>query len=405
MEIAVVVFAYNRPDHIQKVLEALESSDTSFSKLIIFQDGMKKSTNISEWEMVGRVIKQIKWCNTEIHIASENKGLSESVVAGVTDVLNRYEAVIVLEDDCVPHPKFLSYMIGGLNKYKDKKQVYSIEGGETWPPVNLPKKNVEDAFFCGRISSLGWGTWRDRWSQYERNYMLLKKIRSTPQAKKRLDIWGRDLEDQLVGNITGRCDSWAVFWALKVIEKGGYCLRPYESLITNIGYDGTGVHSGAARIEIKYRDKDNMEDHVLPDLIQYNTECEEIYKAFLPVPAYKKWECYQKILELWVGMKQRGKSIRIIGQDDEDSLAIWGKGSICDLLLQELEDSKKIKYIIESTPSIDQYRGIPVIPFEELPEDVKIIVVIPIYILESIQWRVKNSKRDIFVVGIDELIQ
>lgn len=403
MDIATIIFTYNRPQHTAKVLDGLKRSEVLPSKLIIFQDGIKKTTDLSDWEKVGEIISKVKWCDTEIYIAPENRGLANSIIAGVSYAFERYDAVIVLEDDCVPHPKFMTYMIAGLNKYEAHKQVYSIGGGDTWP-INLTKEK-EDAYFCGRITSLGWGTWKDRWAQYERDYMILKRIKNDPEGNERLCIWGNDLESQLIGNITGRCDSWAVFWALKVIEKGGYCLLPYESLIKNIGFDGTGVHSGTYEVNIDYRSADSMDDLILPDEVRFSDECKEAYRELLTVtPRIERYRCYQNILISWLEMKQRGGSLKNIGEDKNKAIAVWGKGRMCDLLIQELEGrDERVEYIIESNQSVKQYHGIPVILIDELPESVKTIVVIPVYDMEKIREKVKTSGKKVNIVGIDEL--
>lgn len=405
MDIATIIFTYNRPEHTAKVLEGLKGSEKPPSKLIIFQDGIKETTDISDWEKVGEIISKVEWCDTEIHITPENRGLADSIIAGVSYAFEKYDAVIVLEDDCVPHPKFMTYMIDGLNKYEAYKQVYSIGGGDTWP-INLTKEK-EDAYFCGRISSLGWGTWKDRWAQFERDYMLLKRIRNDPESNERLCTWGNDLENHLIGNITGQCDSWAVFWALKVIEKGGYCLMPYESLISNIGCDGTGVHSGTYEVNIDYRSADNMDDLILPDEVRFSDECKEAYKELLTVtPRIERYRCYQNILISWVEMKQRGGLLKSIGEDKNKAIAAWGKGPICDLLISELEGrDERIEYIIESIRGEEQYHGIPVVSIDGLPESIKTIVVIPVYDMEKINRKIEESgKKFNAVVGIDQLI-
>lgn len=403
METATILFTYNRPEHTKKVLDALKGNEVLPSKLFIFQDGLKESTDVSDWEKVGQIIRNVKWCDTEIHIMSKNRGLANSIISGVSYAFEKYDAVIVLEDDCVPHPKFMTYMVASLNKYEDQKQVYSIGGGDTWP-IKLQKEGA-DAYFCGRISSLGWGTWKDRWIQYDRDYMILKRIKSNPESNERLSIWGSDLENQLIGNITGQCDSWAVFWALKVIEKGGYCLLPYESLITNIGFDGTGVHSGTNKVDINYRSADNMDDHILPDEVQFGEECKEAYKELLSTTSsIEKFRCYQNILTSWVAMKQRGCSIGSIYGDAANSIAVWGKGRICDLLIKEWEGRENITCIIESSQTIERYHDIPIVSINELPITIKTIVVIPVYDLEKIKRKIQQSGKVVDVVGIDELI-
>jgi hypothetical protein len=39
-------------------------------------------------------------------------------------------------------------------------------------------------------------------------------------------------------------NSWAIRWYASIFLKGGLTLNPSQSLINNIGHDGTGIHSG-----------------------------------------------------------------------------------------------------------------------------------------------------------------
>jgi hypothetical protein len=55
-----------------------------------------------------------------IHQAASNKGCAASIIDGVTELFDTYENVIVVEDDLIVGPTFLSYMNAGLNYYADK---------------------------------------------------------------------------------------------------------------------------------------------------------------------------------------------------------------------------------------------------------------------------------------------
>ena len=83
-----------------------------------------------------------------------------SVTNAVTSELKYNDAVILLEDDCVPLSGFFEYMIGGLKKYRFKKNVRSICSYN-----NLDIKS-ESAFFLKRFNPWGWATWRDRWKKH-----------------------------------------------------------------------------------------------------------------------------------------------------------------------------------------------------------------------------------------------
>ena len=240
MKIGIAVFAYNRSWHLQQVLDGLQKNE-SIDKLYVFQDGLKFEHHRKEWEKVREIIENISWCAKTCVYSDQNKGLAKSIVGGINFVLKENDAVVVLEDDCVPTANFVSFMKQCFEKYDNDKNIYSVTG-YAWP-ISLPK-DAYDIYGCGRISSWGWGTWKDRWEQYQIDNTIVNRMKKDKDSSRELATWGRDLEDTVIGNIKGQADSWAVYWALRVIEKGGICINPYQSLIQNIGTDGTGVHCG-----------------------------------------------------------------------------------------------------------------------------------------------------------------
>ncbi len=269
MKIATVVFTYNRSKHTKQVLDGLKQNTILPEKLFIFQDGLKRQEHKKEWIKVNELIHKINWCDTKIIVSAFNKGLSASIISGINEVFKSYDAAIILEDDCVPAANFICFMNQCFEKYKDNKKVYSISG-YSWP-IELAKKQY-DIYGCGRISSWGWGTWKDRWMIYEKDYEIIKKMKQSKELSQNLARWGNDLEDTLVGNVRGICDSWAVFWALNVILKQGICINPYQSLIKNIGMDGTGVHCGISdEFEVEYTNE-KKDKFYLPDELYFYSE-------------------------------------------------------------------------------------------------------------------------------------
>lgn len=262
MKVATLLFTYNRSYHTKQVIDSLKQSTILPQKLFVFQDGIRRNEDADEWKKVNSLISQIDWCDKEIVVSECNRGLSAAILSGIEYVFREYDAIIVLEDDCVPTANFISFMYQCFEKYQDNKKVYSISG-YSWPI--LLEKDQYDAYGCGRISSWGWGTWKDRWDIYEKDYELIKKMKREEASSKSLAMWGWDLEDTLIGNVKGESDSWAVFWAAKVIENEGICINPYDSLIQNIGHDGLGVHCGKTnRFQVEIPN-DLIEDFKLPN--------------------------------------------------------------------------------------------------------------------------------------------
>lgn len=262
MKIATILFTYHRSYHTEKVLAALKENTILPQKLLIFQDGLKPDEDDSEWKKVNKLIQGIDWCDKEVIVSNFNKGLADSIVSGVDYAFKKYDAVIVLEDDCVASPSYMQFMVQGLTKYEDVKKVYSVSGF-SWPIK--PEKSCYDAYSCGRFSSLGWGTWKDRWADFKRDANVLKRLKADRSGSRNLLTWGKDLEEMLAGTIRGQYDSWGVYWALNIIENDGICMNPYISLIDHIGWDSTGTNAdSSAAFEIE-TSTDRVNEFVFPD--------------------------------------------------------------------------------------------------------------------------------------------
>lgn len=262
MKISILLFTYNRSYHTEQVIKNLKNNTVMPDKLIVFQDGPKQDGNTGEWYKVNYLISSIDWCKKEVIVADHNKGLADSIVSGINYAFEDCDAVIVLEDDCVPAPEFIKFMKQCFVQYQDNPRVYSVSG-YSWS-INLPKDTF-DAYGCGRVSSWGWGTWKDRWANYCKDSGILRRIKNDKNKSKYMAIWGNDYERMLLDQVAGRNDSWAVYWGLHVIEENGICINPYESLIQNIGLDGTGTHCGKTeRFQVKVSDSLRTEFNLPP---------------------------------------------------------------------------------------------------------------------------------------------
>lgn len=404
MKIATILFTYNRSKHTKQVLEALSKNTVLPDKLYIFQDGPKETTNIEEWKDVSNVINEVAWCNKEIAISNKNIGLSNSIKSGVSKVFYSYDAVIVLEDDCVPHPQFMEYMIKALEKYESCKKVYHI--GASAEPVDV-EPNGTDAYFIGRIHSHGWGTWKDRWKQFSNDYTMIAQIKRNEQLFEWFKLWGEDLESHVLGNVKGITDSWAVFWALTVIMKRGYCLAPYESLIKNIGFDNTGVHCGTAQYTLKMRLEEKRSEFVFPDKIEFIKNYKKSFASYHPwTDPMIKNEYYKNVALDLLKAVQKGICISdYLKYKEITKVAIWGKGKLADYIIDELEGKIEICAITETHPTGHEYRGIPLVNWKVLSDEISFIIIIPGYDIVKIKNMITGTATLDKIISIDQLTE
>lgn len=274
MKIGIIVFAYNRSLHLSKVFEGLKKN-AEIGTLYVFQDGLKCEGHREEWEKTKKVIEEFSWCSKKYYLSENNKGLAASIIFGINTVLEENDAFIALEDDCVPAPSFCNFMKQCFEKYKDNEQIYSVSG-YSWP-IDNKEEQGSDIFFCGRSCSWGWGTWKDRWQKYSKDAQIIERLKSSQEKSRDLACWGCDLEQMVYDAIQGKNNSWAVYWSLLIIEKNGICINPIQSLIQNIGMDGSGVHCGVSkRFDVGVM-SGNKEKFLLPDKVEVR---KEIIEAF-----------------------------------------------------------------------------------------------------------------------------
>ena len=236
----VVLFVYNRVVHTRRTVESLlGNASSSNSDLIIFSDGPKSCDNSDDVQEVRDYISTIEgFKSVKIHSSEINKGLAESIIYGVTDVLTDYDSVIVLEDDMVVSPHFLSYMNDGLQKYQHEDRVISIHGY-----VYPTKEDLPQTFFLRGADCWGWATWRRGWDLFNPNGKVLYE---ELKRKKLLRVFNFNGAYQysklLLDQINGKNESWAVRWYASAFLLNKLTLYPGSSLVHNIGNDSSGTH-------------------------------------------------------------------------------------------------------------------------------------------------------------------
>lgn len=245
----VVIFVYNRPDHTAQTIEALSNNSLARqTDLFIFSDANKGEADRQRVADVRKYIANVpdsgSFRSVQIIASERNRGLAGSVIAGVTRVIEEAGRVIVLEDDHVTSPDFLTFMNDALVRYRSEPRVWSISGYA--PPITLPTDYAKPVYFTHRGSSWGYATWKDRWDQVDWAVADYPSFRRDWVARARFNRGGRDLAQMLDQQLEGAIDSWAIRWCYAQSKLGALTVYPVRSLLQNIGLDGSGTHSGFA---------------------------------------------------------------------------------------------------------------------------------------------------------------
>lgn len=211
------------------------------SRLFVFSDAAKKGDE-EKVQQVRELIKNIEgFKSVEIIERKTNLGLAESIIDGVSWLVNEYGKVIVFEDDLLSSSYTLQYFNDALQRYETEEKVMHICA------YMYPLKNIEglpQSFFYRASGSWGWATWQRAWKFFEPDINVLmsqfdsKKINDF-SIDGSMNFWKQMNEFKNKKN-----NSWAIRWYASMFLQNGLALNPSRSMIDNIGHDGTGVHSG-----------------------------------------------------------------------------------------------------------------------------------------------------------------
>lgn len=252
----IVLFVYNRPWHTQQTLEALSKNElSSESVLYIFADGSKENAlpeTLQQIKETREIIKSKKWCKEVIISEKEkNMGLADSIISGVTEIINKCGKIIVLEDDIVTSKGFLKYMNEALEIYSKENQVMQISGFMF--PIN--SFGLPNTFFYNANSCWGWATWKRAWEYFENDpqKLYLKLIKKQADWTVFNALQGNAFREQLLLNIENKITTWAVKWHSVIYLCNGLVLHPKKSLTKNIGFDSSGVHCDTNTVYINMK--------------------------------------------------------------------------------------------------------------------------------------------------------
>lgn len=248
----IIVFAYNRPEHLNKTLTWLGQNELADnSVLYIYCDGPKQNATTEQLEKIKnarQVAHQLAVVPTfkEVHFVEreENLGLGTSIISGVTEVIRQYGKVIVLEDDLQTSPLFLDYMNKCLEHYEERKSVFSVSSlSRPHPERFYPKDYPYDVYVSLVHHPTGWATWEDRWKQVDWNVDLFAEVQEQPEmiaAFRRIEYGEYDAleyQQKTEQNV------WSVRFSFAHFINHAVSICPIVSYINHIGWDSEATNA------------------------------------------------------------------------------------------------------------------------------------------------------------------
>jgi glycosyltransferase involved in cell wall biosynthesis len=273
----IALFVYNRPEHTRRTLASLQKNELAAeSRLFIFSDGAKTNADVDRVEEVRALIKDVAgFKSVKVIARKENLGLANSIIIGVSQLVSEFGKIIVFEDDLISSPYTLEYFNEALSKYQHDDEVMHV-GAYMYP---LEDKTLPETFFYRIATSWGWATWARAWKNFEPD---IDKLMAGFDVEKKYNFsieYTMNFWKQMQEFKSGKNNSWAIRWYASIFLNKGFALHPAQSLVHNIGHDGTGVHSN---IEHMYGVKIAQKPvKYFPAGIKENEQAHRVIKAFL----------------------------------------------------------------------------------------------------------------------------
>lgn len=252
MNIAIVVVTYNRVDSLSRLMDSLERASYGNDRIPLIISVDKSKTNVVEdfadnyvWPYGDKIVQK--------HVA--NLGLKAHMLS-LGKWFNKYDALIVLEDDLIVSDSFYFYAKSTVRKYYANPDVAGISlygfsvNYQTGKPFQ-PYKSEHDVYFMNCAMSWGQIWMRDSWMNFHRWYNDNMEFSNSDSLPDCLNRWGHK--------------SWLKYHTRYCIEENKYFVFPYTSLSTNCseaGEHNNGIPSTVYQVQLQAGLKT---DYALPD--------------------------------------------------------------------------------------------------------------------------------------------
>lgn len=277
-DLPVLVTMFNRPGHAARVIEAL--ARTKPRRVFLAVDGPREGVagDIEGTKGCRDLVSRIDWdCEVRTRFRETNLGCREGMIDGVSWFFSEVGSGVVLEDDCLPDDDFFRYASETLARFGGDPRFMQLSG---YAHVGNPAGEV---YFLPLTSSWGWGTTRSVWQAFlGKRSGYAADFENHPGLHEAFDLGGRfPYSKMFLRNLRGKVSSWAILFYWHVFRAGGLVAYPAQSLIRNIGFDGSGSHCGARTEGASANDLSQGQGGSLPETMRCDERLFETVRELL----------------------------------------------------------------------------------------------------------------------------
>ena len=267
MGIAIVTVGYNRKESLRRLIDSINDAEY-FSDSVDLIISLDKSS--IESEMIS-MANSINWAHGTkiIRTFPKRQGLKTHILQ-CGDLTDKYDAVIILEDDLIVSVGFYSYVKQCLNYYKDDDRIagislYSFQLAPGCLRSFTPDYSGYDVFLMSFAQSWGQCWTRDMWKNFKNWYLK----QATPLKS-----------DSIMPEYIAKWDdkSWLKYYMKYTAENRKFFVYPYISLTTN--FTESGEHNSLVNSYFQVPVLQNSIDYRFPPKgkeLMYDSFMERIF--------------------------------------------------------------------------------------------------------------------------------
>lgn len=231
--LGILVVGYNRPWHLQSVLESLRQQQRLGSTHVWIDGTQGRAEFVGANDETANVARRYPVCELRVH--RSHLGIEKMMLDALDKMTQLYDRVLVLEDDCFPLEGGIEDFEQGLQEVGDRPDVYSVYGHHFGTEPEMSRD-------FPRFQGWGWAAHSDRIRRLlpelkalfeldEESYCAHVAAAMTNEIRERLDVTpGRD-----VLKVLEKFFSWDSATAFLTAQRGLSHRRTARPAVRNTG--------------------------------------------------------------------------------------------------------------------------------------------------------------------------
>lgn len=300
----VLICTYTRLQHLQRTVRSLSNNSCAINTdLYIASDYPYDGAHALMVKKVREYIKTIDGFNSvNIILRDRNFGTNANYYDALDIIFKKHDRVVLMEDDIVTGRYFLKFINDGLRLYGPDSNVLAV-CGYMWPKISRRVVGV-DCLLLPLYNAWGTAFHRENFKKIKSNAEVSQRVLSDWRLFLKANLLMPGIALLLLEMAKGRLRAWDVDCFLYMLERNLLVLFPSNSLVKNIGFDGTGLHCG---VDASFEEQKINEEQAIS--VRALTPDEFLLYKKLSFKAFGGWSAFLKGLFLFYLKKIVGEEM------------------------------------------------------------------------------------------------